>query len=474
MKKNKVPSQAEQMLVTASPAGPFSVHRCKGVNGCGRSYLAASADSHCPYCGEPVESSGTPLTAEVQASVQEKAKKPQEFLCATCNRHIFVANTDKSVDDILSKVYCPTCGSADIGEVESQDAANGAKTDDAGGPITAEAHKESGNVTAIDPDAEAEPTDMEGGLTEGQTPYPPVETTAKPGTSCEGCGDDGMDDDTMDAMDANTEETEDDVRDALKDGVDELQIVSMSLSDGDEVLMACSKDADPLFRIRKSRLHANAQSIFGTSVFYDIFHQRVSDVGLFAAVKEFNGELYKPRRLATKTDMEAMAISHMQKSVMPKFMDCLATAIEGSTKGIFADTANQLKASIYDEIVARTGAPEDRIVAAIEAAFSSGGMPFFTSIVAKSMELMSKPEAGYSEIKAMVQGSTARSTTVTADSVIGFTSSEAEFRRRLDEGNVPISFTEPVARAHKTSSLASVAGQASINSLRQSLKLGSK
>ena len=238
--------------------------------------------------------------------------------------------------------------------------------------------------------------------------------------------------------------------------------------------MACSKDADPLFRIRKSRLHANAQSIFGTSVFYDIFHQRVSDVGLFAAVKEFNGELYKQRRLATKTDMEAMAISHMQKSVMPKFMDCLATAIEGSTKGIFADTANQLKASIYDEIVARTGAPEDRIVAAIEAAFSSGGMPFFTSIVAKSMELMSKPEAGYSEIKAMVQGSTARSTTVTADSVIGFTSSEAEFRRRLDEGNVPISFTEPVARAHKTSSLASVAGQASINSLRQSLKLGSK
>lgn len=458
------------IMVSSSDSGPLSVYKCKPTaGGCGHTFVASADDSYCPFCDMPIKSEGTPLTAEMKASAESDDTKV-ELVCAGCNRHIFVGSTEESAQALCVSLYCPFCGSAEIDPLEEVKAAECCAGKGCGYGGGGNAIDEKGNIVTLGgedgDDTAFEDTDTEGGLLTD----PPLDQSALAGgkSACQG-GEDGID---PAAIEQNTAETEDDVKDALdEEALASLQMVSMSAG-ADSVILACNKNAEPLFMLRKSKVHASAQPIFGTESFYSVFQDRAQTVGLFAAVNEFNGEIFKAAKFATKTDMQAMAQNFMQKYEMPKFMDCLATALEGSVKGLFPEAVNQLKASFYDELKARTNAPDDTVIQAIEAAVSTGGLPFFTAVVAKTVELMKKPEAGYSEVKAMVQASKVMTTAAVSNDQ---TEEQAKFKARLEAGNMPISITDPMTALKsrtqaRTSFTAAVSGS-TVEHMRQNLKL---
>jgi len=114
----------------------------------------------------------------------------------------------------------------------------------------------------------------------------------------------------------------------------------------------------------------------------------------------------------------------------------LALAIEGSAKGVYPNLNKDLKASFFDELVAR-GMPESKVQEAIEAAFLSAGTDVFTAIVAKATELMYKSEDSYKDLKATIQsaGIIHGKPTLIEDDL-----EKKEVREKLIAGSVPLSF----------------------------------
>jgi len=194
------------------------------------------------------------------------------------------------------------------------------------------------------------------------------------------------------------------------------------------------KRGKPILKIEKSKVHADAHPIFATESFVEMFKARVDEVSLISAIKEFNAEVIKDDEVINSLDLEKLAFDRLQSQVIPRFQDCLALAIEGSAKGVYPTLNDELKASFYDELVAR-GLPESKAKEAIEAAFLSAGTDVFMALVAKATELMYKPENSFKELKATIQsaGIVHGKPTVTEDDL-----EKKEVRERLSAGNLPL------------------------------------
>jgi len=300
-------------------------------------------------------------------------QKPK-FKCSTCEKEIF-STSEKDDEEVLNTCYCPACGSAEVEKLESSE-------------------EEVAEVSEKPIDAEGEESIEEKDEVEG---------CDKPPMSAEG---------------------------------DEEPEMEAALISSPEPTWFFFKKGKPILKITKSKVHTDAHPIFATKDFIDIFKARISELSLSAAIKEFNAEVVKDEEVINSLDLESLAFDKLQAQVIPKFQDCLALAIEGSAKGVYPNLNKDLKASFFDELVAR-GMPESKVQEAIEAAFLSAGTDVFTAIVAKATELMYKSEDSYKDLKATIQsaGIIHGKPTLTEDDL-----EKREVREKLIAGSLPLSF----------------------------------
>ena len=219
-------------------------------------------------------------------------------------------------------------------------------------------------------------------------------------------------------------------------------------------------NGQPFLKLKKSRMSADSHLIFDNARFPEIFLNRVKETTLASAIKDFNGEIFKSKKLINSVDLESMAFERLQSTILPKFQDCMALAIEGSAKGVYSDLNKELKASFYDEFVSR-GMPESDTKKAIEASFLNAGPVVFSSIIAKATELMYKKEESYSAIKATIQASGTVNAMITEEDL-----EKKEFKAKLKAGNLPFSTSEITANSSLNRSMV----KTSVNTYRDRIK----
>ena len=175
--------------------------------------------------------------------------------------------------------------------------------------------------------------------------------------------------------------------------------------------------------------------MFATEGFVNIFLDRVSDVGLTSAVKEFGGEVFDNKDTLNHLDIETLAFDKIKSHVLPKFIDCLALAVEGASKGVYPDLNTALKAEFVDEITSRGVSTEDA-VEIVESSFKAAGTDVFAALISKAQDLYTKGEGAFKEIKATIQASGYITSSKVSDNF-----EKKELRSRLLAGNMPIMST---------------------------------
>lgn len=411
-------------LISCSLDGPHYLFTCED---CGERVIASADDSHCPFCYASLPSEREEVSSEMAASLGQE-EDVVELRCDTCDKTMFVKNTKKSVEELCNSLFCVSCGSAEVTlpEDDSEDDFEDDVKDD----------KESeGKCKSTADDGEVN-DDSENSDSEDKNDDKQVE------------------DEKKDREKVVTEEVQDKLGSAA---VDDFEPVRSSTS-----IIFLSKEGNPAFRICKSKINASAHALFDTNKFIEIFQNHAKETGLSQAIKEFNGEIYDSAKVISSLDLEALAFEQLRSSVMPKFIDCIALAIEGGTKGIYGDVHTSLKASFYDEMLAR-GVAENQIIPTIEAAFASAGPDVFSNIIAKAQELFNKSEESFKEIKSTIQAASNVSIKANADIDL----EQQEIRSKLNEGNVSISLREPVSTMAKESAFAS----ANVEDLRSRMSL---
>jgi len=340
---------------------------------CDTNVVASGADDKfCPFCYSELSGEGKTLKAEFSASVT--GQKPK-FKCSTCEKEIY-STIDKDAEEVLNTCYCPACGSAEIEKIEgTEEEATEGKKDEK--PVT---------------EGDEKP------VTEGDE-KPVTEGDEKPVTE---------DDESLEA----------------------------ALISSPEPTWYLFKKGIPVLKITKSKVHADAHPLFATQDFIEIFKGRVSETSLASAIKEFNADVVKDEEMINSLDLETLAFDKLQAQVIPKFQDCIALTIEASVKGVYPNLNKDLKASFFDELVAR-GLPESKAQEAIEAAFLSAGTDVFTAIVAKATELMYKSEESYKDLKTTIQsaGVIHGKPSLTEEDI-----ERKDMREKLTAGSVPLSF----------------------------------
>jgi len=309
---------------------------------------------------------------KAEFSASVEGQKPK-FKCSTCEKEIF-STIEKDDEEVLNTCYCPACGSAEVEKLES---------------VEEEVTKAGEKLTDVEDEEQIKEAEDE----------------------VDGC---------------NVVRSED----------GEAQELEAALISSPEPTWYFFKQGKPILKITKSKVHTDAHPIFATKDFVDIFKTRISELSLSAAIKEFNAEVIKEEEVINSLDLESLAFDKLQAQVIPKFQDCLALAIEGSAKGVYPSLNKDLKASFFDELVAR-GMPESKVQEAIEAAFLSAGTDVFTAIVAKATELMYKSEESYKDLKATIQsaGIIHGKPTLTEDDL-----EKREVKEKLIAGSIPLSF----------------------------------
>lgn len=234
----------------------------------------------------------------------------------------------------------------------------------------------------------------------------------------------------------DAEEETSDVQDKLADkDVDQMEAALLSQPEPQWVVFS---KGQPVFSMKQSKQPEESKYIFTTAKFFSVFKQRAKETSLFAAVKEFNADVLDKTQIMSALDVEDAAYERLQAVVLPRFIDCVMTAIEGMTRNVYPDLSAELKACFYDELRAR-GIPDSESL--VEDSFDSAGSKVFAAVFSKAMELYNKPDAVRAEIKSTIF-STNRVKSSTREPRIS--QDNAEFRARLIEGNVPVMTSEPI------------------------------
>lgn len=434
-------------MVSCSQTGPFKKYQCKS---CGDKIVIAASDAYCPKCCSEIpkadfEAEGLSLKADLTASVAEQGHR---LVCQSCDAKLYSTNKMSS-EALANSCYCPVCASGDLDVVEDDDDFG----DDGVNPEVNE-QMDSKCKTKAGEDCEGEDCPPDDNLEDGETD---AKTEA---------GSDPITDDPSEGEPTPEDDVEEEVKDTLSPDEDE------DFNDMEAALIASPEQAwvifhkgNPRYRIGISKISAAVHPIFATEVFLKSFQDRVKETSIAQAVKEFNADILDAKMISS-TDLEPLAYNTFQTTVLPKFLDCVALAIEASAKGIYPELNSELKAAFFDEIVAR-GITPSRAQEAIEAAFISAGTDVFTAIVSKAMELMNKDGKVLSEIKATVQraGIVAGAPVVTGSDL-----EEQEVRSKLKAGSIPVTASQ--SEVTSTVSKATPLAKATVDQLRTRLNLG--
>lgn len=344
---------------------------------CEGKFFGSSDAEYCPHC-----------YAEVKKSSKSKVKASPEDLnsvvfCNGCDTKFY--STIEDTDEIVNNMFCPICSSSDLEELDEDDDEIELKVED-------EEEKEK----------EDEDEDE----------------------------DEDKDDD---------EDEEEATKNALEGtNVNDLEAALVTQP---EETWYFFKSGKPMFRLMKSKVHSDSHPIFATDRFLEIFQQRAKEISVASAIKEFDGEVLQKEEVYNSMDLENLAFERLRSKFVPRFIDCLGLAIEGASKGVYQDLNTELKASFFDELVAR-GLTEKDAQEAVEAAFYAAGTDVFASMVNKALELFNKDSKTFEEIKSTIQSS---------GIVKGHSSANEEdmerkeLRARLSGGNIPVQSSEPVS-----------------------------
>lgn len=419
-------SKTKTMIISGSTNSPMYQTKCKE---CQQRLVVAKTDKHCGVCGSKLDGK-PPLRVRVKADVEEKIQEEMEprLECQECETPIV---TDSERDDALlaATLYCPVCGSAEVDVVDSIENPENPEADKEEAAEELEASEEE----ALEEDAPAE------------------------------------DEDTMETKEEADAEDAEDVEDEVQEKLDNMSVEDMEaafLSRPEGQWLFCA-NGNPIFRLRQSRQPKEALGIFGSEKFFNIFQARAKETSLFSAAREFGAEFFDEADVMDSDDIEETVYERLQSNVLPKFLDCVAMAIEGMTRNIYPDLSAELKAAFYDELKARGVNKPDTVV---DASFEAAGSKVFAAIIAKAMEFYNKPEEIRAELKDTIMQTEQAKEAKEAKSVEKERVNEddlesQEVAAKLLAGNLPLRDTsEPI----------NTLANASVTAMRQKLSLGKR
>lgn len=333
------------MTIVADTSQPMKKHICAK---CGSDVILDAASNYCPFCGESLESSGEQVKANVMASIVDTDNI--EVQCNDCKSVLSVYNSDRTSSEFVLSHYCPVCGGTDLEDSIFTDSA----------------------CTDESCDVEAENEDI----------------------------DDNKED--------KIEETQDDVKESLESPTLESTDLTWKSVDDEEngkegTLVAFSASSgNPLFIFRKKNCNDDMKSLFGSSLMIQAFNQICDKEGIGNAVAKFGGKAFNSKQILESNYIDTLVDNKIKNSVIPKFIECMALAVEGAMKGIYPDLRKSMNDSMCNELQG-AGLPYERVQAAVKCTFGSGACStIYSSILAKAMELFNKSESNYSETKSII------------------------------------------------------------------------
>jgi hypothetical protein len=322
--------------------------------------IASSSKSpHCAFCGSDLDKGQPVSRAELTAS---PGKELAYVKCVSCETVFAADGTDETAEELAASKYCPDCAGDAL-----------VACDKAGIPI------------------------------EGSD-------------DSEDCDDDGLGadnlDDGGDGNDMGDGEPEKNPDSVLSDYTEldasshsDLQWSAVDTTEGPETAMiaASMKTGNPIAIFRKANAPSSMQPLFAQALFVSAFNEVAQNEGLATAVKSFGGNYFSEKALSA-ADIEKAALTNLQASAIPRLIDCCQIAVEGGTKGIYPDVYSAMQRSLVNELVA-SGIDSERANSAVASTFAIHGSDLFGTIMAKAMELFTKPDVARVEAKALIQAS---------------------------------------------------------------------
>jgi len=385
---------------------------------CKKALIISSNDGFCPFCFTELEANKVPVT--LSASVKQLEKK---LKCTACESTIY-SDGNESVEVMEASIFCPKCGSANVEAISDEDFSEDdvEETEDTEDLLGDENEDVEGKVAIEEVKASDEEVEVKASDEEVEVKASDEEVEVK----------DSDEDPVSEEEELQNEELD---ASAEKVNISELEA---SFINKPEPTWVFFNNGTPTLKISKSRVSKEASPIFSTNKFPEIFIDHAKVTTLATAIKDFNAEVLSSSEVLSSLDLENLAFEKLQAQVLPKLQDCIALAIEGAAKGVYADLNQDLKASFFDHFVTR-GMPESKVQEAIEASFLDSGAISFTAILAKATELMYKKDESYAEIKHMIQASGPIRKVTEQDL------ESQEVRTKLKAGNLPLSSTEVLA-----------------------------
>lgn len=349
----------KRLTIQASGSSYFQGYKCEH---CGSAMVIASSSKspHCAFCGSDLNKGQPVSRAELTAS---PGKELAYVKCVSCETVFAADGTDETAEELAASKYCPDCAGDAL-----------VACDKAGIPIE-------GSDDSEDCDDD-------------------------------GLGADNLDDGGDEGDDEGDGEPEKNPDSVLSDYTEldasshsDLQWSAVDTTEGPETAMiaASMKTGNPIAIFRKANAPSSMQPLFAQALFVSAFNEVAQNEGLATAVKSFGGNYFSEKALSA-ADIEKAALTNLQASAIPRLIDCCQIAVEGGTKGIYPDVYSAMQRSLVNELVA-SGIDSERANSAVASTFAIHGSDLFGTIMAKAMELFTKPDVARVEAKALIQAS---------------------------------------------------------------------
>lgn len=353
------------LTMVADASKPLHKYHCTH---CENKLIASTDVTTCPYCGDSFESNGRPVKTSFTASLgQEEAVHVK---CEDCNSIIAAYHTSMTAEELSATRYCPVCGGnsledANVSEEESAFTDNSCKD---------------GNCDEVSGCDESKDSDES----------------------------DSVDEEFKDASEEKMDETEKDVQDTLEGKKPmpsedlQWQTVNDQKNGEDGTLVAFSANTgNPLFIFRKSNCPKDMQEMFASTLMIQAFNHICDNEGIGNAVNKFGGTPFNSKEILESNYIDSMVEAKLYNEMLPKFIECMATVVDGAMKGIYPEVRKDINDAMGNELEG-AGLPKERVEAAIRSAMGSGGTTVYATLLAKAVELMKEPETIFAKTKSMI------------------------------------------------------------------------
>jgi len=330
---------------------------------CGEFIANAGLMIFCPHCGDRSEK-----VEAVIASLNIGDDVTQVGVCNVCASPIFSSKKDTS--------YCTQCGS-----------------------VFAETEPEEDIVTDNEDEEKIED---------------------------ENVGDDVVNEDAVEETEACSTEPEVESEFVpINPDIENPSKIDLHFYEGEDPFWNVNVDGIPTARISLSAQDApeEIEAIFVSPKFGESLQRAFAQVGLKEVLLSVKAKFY-----ANEVNSSAMAVKirssleeeydrKYQKQVADlakDFKEAVSTVITGVNKNFWGDFDNTIKASLFEELK-RYGMHDRQAVECIDTVLAESGDEFFSNIVAKALNLMSKSTEAREEITAAVKEAGVKITEVSAE-----------------------------------------------------------